>query len=73
MTTAVSMGVTAYSKLARSRKELELTQRDVAEKIGVTVTHFNRVENGHKTVTADQLFAWAEAVGCTISITRNSP
>ena len=65
------MGVAAYSVLAQSRKSLGLTQRDVAERIGISVTQFNRVENGHKTVTSDQIFSWAEAVECVITVKKN--
>lgn len=67
---AASQGMAAYGALARSRKSLGLTQRDVSEKIGVTVSHFSRVECGHKTVTSDQFFAWADAVGCVVSVGR---
>lgn len=63
--------LSAYATLARMRKSLGLKQTQVAARIGITATQFSRVENGHDTVTADQLFAWASAVGCTVRVTRN--
>lgn len=69
--TLTKMTLTAYGTLARSRKSTGLTQKQVAEKIGISVSQFSRVENGHDTVTSDQFFAWASAVGCTVKVTRN--
>lgn len=66
--TGAEMGMRVYFTLARTRKSGGVTQRDVADAMGISVYHFNRIENGHKTATADQIFAWAERVGCTISI-----
>lgn len=68
MTSAAEMGIAVYGKLARSRKSRGLTQRDVADRIGISACQFSRVENSHKTVTADQLFAWAEAVGVVLTV-----
>lgn len=71
MTSASIMGVSSYGTLARSRKSLGLTQAQVAAKIGISPSQFSRVENGHDTVDSDQFFAWAQAVGCTVRVTRN--
>lgn len=67
---AAAQGMAAYGILARSRKSIGLTQRDVSDQIGITVSHFSRVECGHKTLTSDQFFAWAAAVGCVVSVGR---
>lgn len=71
MNIAAKMGIAAYGTLARSRKSLGLTQAQVAAKIGISATQFNRVENGHDTVNSDQFFAWAACVGCSVTVTRN--
>ena len=62
------MGVPAFATLVRSRQSLGLTQRDVAERIGISVAHFSKIENSHRTPTSDQLFSWAEAVQCVVSV-----
>lgn len=67
----IKMGLAAYATLARARKSRGLTQKQVAERIGISATQFSRVENSHDTVTSDQFFAWAAAVGCTVRVTRN--
>lgn len=68
---AAKMGIAAHATLLRARQSLGLTQVQVAKSIGISPCQFNRVENGHDTVTSDQLMVWATAVGCTVSVTRN--
>lgn len=71
MIIATRMGIAAYVTLRRARLSFGLTQKQVAERIGITASQFNRVENGHDTVNSDQLMLWAAAVGCTLTVTRN--
>lgn len=68
---SVKMGTTAYGCLIRARKSKGITQAQVAARIGISTSQFNRVENGHDTLDSDQFFAWAVAVGCSVKVTRN--
>lgn len=62
----------AYGELARARTSCGATQATVAKRIGISRSQFSRVENGHDTVTADQLFAWAAAVGCEVIVRKRA-
>jgi transcriptional regulator with XRE-family HTH domain len=55
--------------LARKRKQEGLTQKALAEHLGITERHLRRIENGEQdasTVPAALLFEWAEVVGIRV-------
>lgn len=70
MTSAAAMGVPIYAKLVQSRISRGLTQRDLADHLEISVSHFNRIENGRKCASSDQLFEWAEKVGVLLTAER---
>lgn len=47
------------------RKNLRLTQRDLAERCGVTQQHINRIERGKTKPGADVIIKLADALGTT--------
>jgi transcriptional regulator with XRE-family HTH domain len=73
MTSALSMGMQISATLRKARAKRGMTQEDVAAKIGVTRSHFCRIENGHTTVDDQQLCAWAAAVKVTLSAQMDTP
>lgn len=52
------------------RAELGLTQKEVAEKIGITQGNFARIELGKYSVGFDTLQEIAEALGCDVSFVK---
>lgn len=44
----------------RLRKNADLTQTELAAKIGVSLVHLNRIEQGHAAPSAEVLFALAD-------------
>lgn len=54
-------------QLLRGRKEAGLTQDDVAARLSVGLSTFQRWEQGRSSPTADQLFRWADCVDVEIS------
>jgi transcriptional regulator with XRE-family HTH domain len=51
------------------RKNLGLSQRDFANKIGMTHTHYNAIEKGRKNITIDILERIATATNTRLVIT----
>ena len=48
--------------LASKRKEIELSQGDIAEKVGLTVSSWSRIESGEAALTIEQLALAAKAL-----------
>ena len=55
-------------RIAELRKELGLTQQDVADRTGLQRNHLSRIEQGRYSVGFDTLQAIAEALGGNIDI-----
>jgi transcriptional regulator with XRE-family HTH domain len=58
-------------QLRRRREELELTQLDVAMKIGVSDYMVAKWEGLHKMPTSFGLMCWCKALGCSIEVIRH--
>jgi antitoxin HigA-1 len=57
-------GPLTFGSLVRSVRETEeLTQEDMAAKLGVSKSHVSDVENGRKKVSIERAARWAEALG----------
>ena len=53
------------TRVQELRKKLKLTQTEIAEKAGMTVSRWNDIESGRKpNVTVDTLSTIAAALGC---------
>lgn len=61
------------ANLSRLRKERNLSQTELAERIGVSLVHLNRIENGHASPSAELLYAVADALGVTTDSLRQIP
>ena len=55
-------------KLIAARRDLELTQEALADRLGLSQSMIARYETGDKAPTADRLRAWAKAVGLRVKI-----
>lgn len=60
------------TRLRRARAAVGLRQTDVADRVGVSVRHFARLEAAEIDPPARTLFAWADAVGLRVSLTDMS-
>jgi transcriptional regulator with XRE-family HTH domain len=49
--------------LADLRSRAELSQRELAERVGVAVMSISSIERGHRTPSVDTLTKWVEACG----------
>jgi len=52
-----------HEKLKKLRKERKLTQKDLAENIGVNMSHLNRIENGKCQPSIDMLKKFSDFFG----------
>lgn len=53
-------------RIGEVRREYGLTQKQVADALGVAVRTFARTENGHSAINAVTLWAIARAIGAPI-------
>lgn len=53
------------AKIAALRKDRNMTQEQLAEKIGVTVQHLGAIERGKANTTLNRLDRIADALGCS--------
>jgi ribosome-binding protein aMBF1 (putative translation factor) len=51
------------TRLREMREAADLTQVELAERMGLTDSYVSKVENGHADVTLDYLAAFAEGLG----------
>jgi transcriptional regulator with XRE-family HTH domain len=51
-------------RLRNARLEAQLTQKDVAERVGLSRTSITNIERGSQHIALHQLFLLAVAVGC---------
>lgn len=54
--------------LRTARKRCQLTQKDLAARLGMSQSHLSYLESHPAEMSVDQLFAWAAAVGMTIAV-----
>ena len=55
-------------RIALLRKQMGLTQEELAQRAGLQRTHVNRIEAGKYAVTLETIQAIAEALGMTVDI-----
>ena len=53
-------------RLEEARKQLGLTQEQVAEKLGISQNNYSYLENGKVKIDSDYLLAFAEIFGCSV-------
>jgi len=63
-TKALNIGI----ELARQRERKDLTQEDVAKKIGTSAPHVSRTERNPEHANVQSLMRYAEAVGMRLDI-----
>lgn len=56
-------------RIALLRKQMGLTQEELAQRAGLQRTHVGRIEAGKYAVTLETIQAIAEALGMTVDIT----
>jgi transcriptional regulator with XRE-family HTH domain len=59
--------------LRRARKQVGLTQAEVAREIGVTPPYISNVEAGRVNLTLGQLFNLADAIGVEVELAFRAP
>lgn len=59
-------------KIKAVREQKELTQKEVADKIGVTKQFYGRVENGKTNPTLKTLTAITDVLNCKIDLVVNN-
>lgn len=59
--------------LRRLRTEAGLSQEELADRAGLHRTYVSSVEGGHRNVTLENIFAFAEALGTTPSVLVRLP
>ncbi len=45
------------------RKQLKITENEMSERLGMTMLHYSRLENGHIKITVDQLITISLILG----------
>lgn len=65
---AIAVPQAALDKLARAREESGLNQGELAERLGMSRTHFALCELGHRQPSADLISRWADEVGLEAEI-----
>ena len=55
------------NRIVEIRKSKKLSQEEVAIKLGITKGNYNRLENGHTSITVERLFELSEIFRCDIS------
>lgn len=59
--------------LRRVRKSRKLTQEQLADTVGISAVHLNRIEQGHSSPSAEVLFAIADVLEITSDSLRQLP
>ena len=55
--------MTLYGKIKKLRKEKGLTQKELAERLSINMSHLNRIENGKCQPSIDMLKKFSEYFG----------
>lgn len=61
------------AQLRRRRKQLNLTQQDLAELAGVSLRFIHDLENGKPTVRLERVLAVAKTLGYELRLVRRDP
>lgn len=61
-----NIGVTIGRKIKLRRKELGMTQKDLAKKIGRHFSIINKIETGETSVTLEYAVTFAKALDCSL-------
>lgn len=64
---------TIGEKIKRRRRELKITQNQMAEKLGITRGYYIHWEKGTRSITSSQLFKIAQALNVDVSYFYDSP
>jgi len=56
------------ARFVEERERRGLSQAQVAELVGVSVTHLSRLENKHQSPGLDTALRWAHAVGLALEV-----
>ncbi len=67
MTTAVVPEFTVLDRMAKARQHAGLSQTELAEVLGVSLSTVRRLEDGSKAARAIELLGWASATGVSAS------
>ncbi len=51
-------------RIRKSRKALDLSQEELAEKVGISATHMSHIETGNTKLSLAVFVSIAEALGC---------
>lgn len=62
----IDIKATFSAKLKRHRKFLKMTQNDLAFKVGMSLRHYQRVENGEKVPSVVIAYKIAKALGVSL-------
>ncbi len=54
-------------KVREKRKQLRITQKELAEKIGVTRVYFGQIERGETSITLEKVYKLARALDCMVN------
>ena len=61
-------------RLRAARKAMKMTQREVAEKVGISTEYFGRLERGHAVPSVETLFKLSTVLGVWIGdVLANGP
>jgi transcriptional regulator with XRE-family HTH domain len=55
-----------HTRLKRARLATYLTQEELAEQLGISVTTVKTAENGTREISATRLFHWADICGVNL-------
>jgi transcriptional regulator with XRE-family HTH domain len=60
-------------RIAELRERADLTQAEIAERVEMTVTNYQRIEHGHQNATIATLVKIAGAIGVPVSALWQDP
>lgn len=67
MTTPEELAACVGSRLAKARRQRGMTQRQMADALGMSLSHVTQVERGAKSPSLDVLARWAVACRVTLA------
>lgn len=67
MTTPEALAVCVGRRLADARKRAGMTQRQMADALGMSLSHVTQVERGAKSPSLDVLARWAKSCRVTLA------
>ena len=64
---------TLAGNVLRLRKDRGMSQRQLADRLGISLVHLNRIENAHHSPKAELLYSLADALEVTTDQLRQIP